>query len=57
MRQYLLRRVAFGVSTLVGVSLIIFGGLIILFLAIEPEGLYRLWGNVRRYFRLWPFSY
>ena len=31
--------------------------LIILFLAIEPEGLFRMWGNVKRYFRLWPFSY
>lgn len=42
---------------LANLRLIIFGGLIILFLAIEPEGLYRLWGSVRRYFRLWPFSY
>jgi branched-chain amino acid transport system permease protein len=42
---------------LANLRLIIFGGLIILFLAIEPEGLYRLLGNVRRYFRLWPFSY
>jgi len=42
---------------LANLRLIIFGTLIILFLAIEPEGLYRLWGNVRRYFRLWPFSY
>jgi branched-chain amino acid transport system permease protein len=42
---------------LANLRLIIFGSLIILFLAIEPEGLYRLWGNIRRYFRLWPFSY
>lgn len=42
---------------LANLRLIIFGGLIILFLAIEPEGLYRMWGNVRRYFRFWPFSY
>lgn len=42
---------------LANLRLIIFGGLIILFLAIEPEGLYRMWGNMRRYFRLWPFSY
>ena len=42
---------------LANLRLIIFGGLIILFLAIEPEGLYRMWGNVKRYFRLWPFSY
>ena len=37
--------------------LIIFGGLIILFLVLEPEGLNRLWRNIRNYFRVWPFSY
>src|SRR5712691_4764787 len=42
---------------LANLRLIIFGALIILFLAIEPEGLYRMWSNVRRYFRLWPYSY
>jgi len=34
-----------------------FGGLIILFLVLEPEGLNRLWRNIRSYFRVWPFSY
>jgi branched-chain amino acid transport system permease protein len=24
---------------------------------VEPEGLNRLWGNIRNYFRMWPFSY
>src|SRR5262245_38330626 len=42
---------------LANLRLIIFGILIIVFLAIEPEGLFRMWGNVKRYFRLWPFSY
>ncbi len=37
--------------------LMIFGALIILFLALEPEGLNRLWRNVLGYFRVWPFSY
>jgi branched-chain amino acid transport system permease protein len=37
--------------------LVIFGGLIILFLALEPEGLNRLWRNILGYFRVWPFSY
>jgi branched-chain amino acid transport system permease protein len=37
--------------------LTIFGGLIILFLVLEPEGLNRLWRNIRNYFRTWPFSY
>jgi branched-chain amino acid transport system permease protein len=38
-------------------QLFIFGALIILFLTVEPEGLARLWENVKRYFRLWPYSY
>jgi branched-chain amino acid transport system permease protein len=37
--------------------LVIFGSLIILFLVVEPEGLARLWRNIRNYFRVWPFSY
>jgi branched-chain amino acid transport system permease protein len=38
-------------------KLVIFGGLIIFFLIVEPDGLARLWRNIRNYFRLWPFSY
>ncbi|HVH74888.1 MAG TPA: branched-chain amino acid ABC transporter permease [Stellaceae bacterium] len=37
--------------------LILFGALIIFFLVLEPEGLNRLWRNIRNYFRVWPFSY
>ncbi len=37
--------------------LVIFGSLIIFFLVVEPEGLARLWRNIRNYFRSWPFSY
>src|SRR5882672_5383750 len=37
-------------------QLFIFGALIILFLITEPEGLARLWENVKRYFRLWPYA-
>jgi len=37
--------------------LIIFGLLIIIFLVVEPEGLNRLWRNIRSYFRVWPFAY
>lgn len=36
---------------------ILFGVLIIVFLILEPDGLARLWINVRNYFRVWPFSY
>jgi branched-chain amino acid transport system permease protein len=56
-------RNVFGVSYesvanfLANFQLFIFGALIILFLAVEPEGLARLWENVKRYFRLWPYSY
>lgn len=34
-----------------------FGTAIILFLVFEPEGLAKLWRNIKDYFRLWPFSY
>ncbi|MDP6352286.1 MAG: branched-chain amino acid ABC transporter permease [Alphaproteobacteria bacterium] len=37
--------------------LILFGMLIMMFLVVEPEGLNRLWINLRNYFRVWPFSY
>lgn len=35
----------------------VFGLVIILFLILEPQGLAKLWRNVKDYFRLWPFSY
>lgn len=35
----------------------IFGLLIILFLILEPRGLYGLWLRLRNYFKAWPFSY
>jgi branched-chain amino acid transport system permease protein len=34
-----------------------FGLVIILFLIFEPEGLNKMWRNLKDYFRLWPFSY
>jgi branched-chain amino acid transport system permease protein len=37
--------------------LMLFGALIIFFLIVEPDGLNRLWRNVRNYFRIWPFAY
>ena len=44
-------------STIPSLRLVIFGVLIIFFLVVEPEGLNRLWRNIRSYFRVWPFSY
>ncbi len=38
------------------IRLILFGSLIIFFLIVEPEGLNRLWRNIRNYFRIWPFT-
>jgi len=35
----------------------IFGATLVLFLVFEPEGLAKMWRNVKDYFRLWPFSY
>src|SRR5262252_9334538 len=37
--------------------LMMFGALIVFFLIVEPEGLNRLWRNIRNYFRVWPFAY
>ncbi len=38
-------------------ELMVFGGLIILFLIVEPHGLARLWQIVKQKMRLWPFPY
>jgi branched-chain amino acid transport system permease protein len=44
-------------SVIASTRLVMFGALIIFFLVVEPEGLNRLWRNIRNYFRVWPFSY
>ena len=36
---------------------IIFGLLIVLFLLREPEGLAKLWWDIKAYWKLWPFAY
>lgn len=36
---------------------IIFGVLIIVFITLEPRGLFGLWVRIRNYFSAWPFSY
>jgi branched-chain amino acid transport system permease protein len=38
-------------------ELMVFGGLIILFLIVEPHGLARLWQITKEKLRLWPFPY
>jgi branched-chain amino acid transport system permease protein len=39
------------------VELMVFGGLIIFFLMVEPHGLARLWQLLKEKLRLWPFPY
>lgn len=39
------------------VNLLLFGGLIMTFLIVEPDGLAKLWRNITDYFRVWPFPY
>jgi branched-chain amino acid transport system permease protein len=36
---------------------IVFGGLIVLFLVVEPYGMARLWHTIKDKMRLWPFPY
>ena len=39
------------------IELMVFGGLIIFFLIVEPQGLARLWQVAKEKLRLWPFPY
>ena len=46
-----------GLFTIFQLQSILFGVLIVVFLVLEPRGLYGLWVRVRNYFKAWPFSY
>ena len=46
-----------GVITLAQTEQILFGGLIVAFLILEPLGLYGIWIRIRNYWKAWPFSY
>ncbi|MEV8266129.1 branched-chain amino acid ABC transporter permease [Microbacterium sp. NPDC076911] len=46
-----------GVLNVFQLQTIVFGVLIILFITLEPRGLFGLWIRVRNYFKAWPFSY
>ena len=46
-----------GLLTVFQLQTFVFGALIILFLAVEPRGLFGLWHRIRLYFTTWPFSY
>jgi branched-chain amino acid transport system permease protein len=47
----------FTMDLLANMKNMIFGALIIFFLAVEPLGLARLWNTVKDYLRLWPFPH
>ena len=42
---------------LANIEAIIFGGLIVFFLIVEPYGMARLWHTIKDNLRLWPFPY
>ena len=46
-----------GLVNLPQMELLLFGGLIVIFLILEPLGLYGIWIRVRNYWKAWPFSY
>jgi len=46
-----------GADTLASLELVVFGGMIVFFLIVEPFGLARLWELAKERLRLWPFPY
>jgi branched-chain amino acid transport system permease protein len=48
---------ATGAVTVFQVEAVLYGVLIIVFLIVEPRGLFGIWVRVRNYWRTWPFSY
>lgn len=46
-----------GLISIFQLETLLFGGLIIFFLTVEPRGLFGLWHRLRVYFKTWPFSY
>lgn len=46
-----------GLVTVFQLQVMLYGALIVLFLVLEPRGLFGLWLRVRNYWKAWPFSY
>jgi branched-chain amino acid transport system permease protein len=44
-------------SRIGGISVVVYGLVIILFLLLEPRGLYGIWLRIKRYWKPWPFTY
>jgi branched-chain amino acid transport system permease protein len=49
--------VTISTATVAHTELMIFGGLIVFFLIVEPHGLARLWSTAKEKMRLWPFPH
>ena len=49
--------VSIGTALISHTELMIFGGLIVFFLIVEPHGLARLWAIAREKLRMWPFPH
>jgi branched-chain amino acid transport system permease protein len=49
--------VSIGTAAVSHTELMIFGGLIVFFLIVEPHGLARLWSTAKEKLRLWPFPH
>jgi branched-chain amino acid transport system permease protein len=49
--------IALSVALLKQIELMVFGGLILFFLIVEPHGLARLWQIAKEKLRLWPFPH
>ncbi len=45
------------IATSSSLKVAMFGALIMLFLVVEPDGLNKLWNNIKDYFKVWPFPY
>ena len=48
---------AVATDTLASLELVVFGGMIVFFLIVEPFGLARIWELAKEKLRLWPFPY
>ena len=46
-----------GLITVFQLQTMLYGGLIVAFLVLEPRGMFGLWLRVRNYWKAWPFSY
>lgn len=46
-----------GILNVFQLQRMLFGVMIVLFLVLEPRGLFGLWIRARNYFKAWPFSY